>query len=386
MSQRRGFTLIEVMISVTVLLVIMGAAVQFFRRQTNAVTAESQRMDAMQNAEFATSQIERELREAGAGVADVQPMIVQLDTNAITFNANMLSADDGDLFAVYRASDSDPAATRAMLKSERMPLPNSNPPQLYPNENYLASEGVQSGAETISYYLTRDSAATTSRTYALWRRVNATKPTLIARNIVKLPSDTIPLFTYYQQDTLGRLVAIQPRLFPLYHSTIHGAASDTARSALTDSVRVVRVHLVALSLDRSAGADSIKYRVAESRVRLMNAGLLQLAACGQIPLGASTPIVTQSIAPRGVTITWSRSNDDGTGEKDIERYAIFRRAFSAEDNGDPIASIPAKGANSYSFVDNSAQPGATYVYGVAAQDCTPRISAVATSAAILISP
>ena len=76
MSKRQGFTLIEIMISVTILVVIMGLAVQFMRRQTNAVTMETQRMNALQNAAFAATQVERELREVGSGVADVQPMIV----------------------------------------------------------------------------------------------------------------------------------------------------------------------------------------------------------------------------------------------------------------------------------------------------------------------
>jgi hypothetical protein len=92
------------------------------------------------------------------------------------------------------------------------------------------------------------------------------------------------------------------------------------------------------------------------------------------------------VKPQTVTVTWSRSNDDGVGEKDIERYAIFRRAQTAVQNGDPIASIPAKRAASYSFLDTGAQPGAAYVYGVAAQDCTPNVSDASLSAPIIIHP
>jgi len=71
-------------------------------------------MDAMQNAQFAASQIERELREAGAGVADVQPMLVQADSEAMTFNANMVSIDTGDVRAVYQIRDADTNSARAM--------------------------------------------------------------------------------------------------------------------------------------------------------------------------------------------------------------------------------------------------------------------------------
>ena len=150
MRPRRGFTLIEIMISMTILLVIMGAAIQFMRRQANAVALDTQRMDALQNAEFAATQIERELREAGAGVTDAQPVMVQLDTIALTFNANMVSEDANDVRAVYRNPDADVNAVRGMLQSDRTPLPMSSPARFYPETTYWAGNGEASSAETIS--------------------------------------------------------------------------------------------------------------------------------------------------------------------------------------------------------------------------------------------
>jgi prepilin-type N-terminal cleavage/methylation domain-containing protein len=393
MRTRRGFTLIEVMISVTLLLVIMGAAVQFLRRQTQAVSMETERMDALSNAEYAASQIERELREAGAGVADYQPMIVQLDKFAITFNANIQSIDSGDVRAVYQTLDADPNAVRTMYKSERTALPTSNPAKYYPDTTYFAAKGFVSGAETISYYLQKDSSATTDSTYVLYRRVNATTPTIVARNIIR--RDTIPFFTYYKADSLGRLITINPSLFPIYHGVIHGAASDIGTPALTDSVRVVRVHFNAVAIDRHANIktsfnkDSLKYRVIETRIRLMNSGLLNLASCGEPPVTPATPALTQTasgVTPQSVTVTWGRSGDDGVGEKDVERYAIFRQLVSSTQSPDPISSIPASGATSYSFTDTTVLPGQSYVFGVAAQDCSPRVSSVSLSAAITINP
>ena len=84
MRPRQGFTLVEIVISLVLLTIISGAAVQFLRKQTGLVTRETSRMDALQNAQFAGSQIDRELREAGAGVADAQPMLVQVDSEAMT--------------------------------------------------------------------------------------------------------------------------------------------------------------------------------------------------------------------------------------------------------------------------------------------------------------
>ena len=385
MRARFGFTLVELMISMMLLLVIMGAAVQFLRKQTGLVTKETSRMDAMQNAQFATSQIDRELREAGAGVADVQPMIVQVDTMAMTFNANMVSIDTGDVRAVYQLTDADTNGTRAMLKSERMTLPNSSPAKGYPDTTYLAASGVQSGAETISYYLRPDSATTAiSNDYLLFRRVNAVSPTLIARGIVRDSRDTTSMFTYYKADTLNRLIAIPASQLPLYHGVIHGAVDDTGRTALTDSIRAVRVHFVTASRDPRTGKDAL--RTVEVLVRLMNAGLLDRTSCGQPPYSVSLPTVVASAvgSARLATITWSRSSDDGTGEKDIERYALFRRLSSATAFGDPFSSIPATTAATYSFTDSNIIAGQTYVYGVAAQDCTPLLSSVSASAPVTI--
>ena len=50
MRTRRGFTITEVVISLILLMVLMGAAVSFLRKQTGLVTRETSRMDAMQNA------------------------------------------------------------------------------------------------------------------------------------------------------------------------------------------------------------------------------------------------------------------------------------------------------------------------------------------------
>ncbi len=386
---RRGFTLPELLIGMMLLLVITGAATQFMRRQTNLITREAGRMDALQNAEFAATQIERELREAGAGVVDNQPMLVQVDSEAITFNANMVSIDTGDVKAVYQLSDADTNGTRVMQKSERIPLPNSNPAVSYPDTTYNTS-GTPSSAETISYFLRKDSTTTLTGRYLLFRRANALTPTLVARGIVKDARDTVPFFTYFITDTLNRRVPISRSKLPLYHGVVHGAASDTGKFALPDSIRVVRIHFLAISKDPKTGADGL--RTVESKVRLMNAGLLNRTSCGQPPYAPPAPTVVSSVpnAPiPAVTITWAKATDDGGGEKDIERYAIYRRLTSVLAFGDPITSLPAGlagGVTSYKFVDTAVTPGLSYTYGIAAQDCTPLVSAIAASPSVTVNP
>ena len=387
MRPRRGFSLAEIVISLLLLTIISGAAVQFLRKQTGLVTRETSRMDAMQNAQFAGSQIDRELREAGAGVADAQPMLVQVDSMAMTFNANMVSVDTGDVRAVYQLRDADTNGTRAMLKSERTALPNSSPVVTYPETTYTAASGIQSGAETISYYLRPDSTTPRTNDYLLFRRLNAQPPSLIARGIVKDARDTMPFFTYYKTDTLNRLRAIPRSQLPLYHGVIHGAANDTGRFALTDSIRAVRVHFLTATRDPRSGTDAL--RTVQTLVRMMNAGLLNRTSCGQPPYPTPAPLVVSSVAgatSKVVVITWGASTDEAGGERDIERYAVFRRVSSETTFGDPISSIPSALSGTYSFNDFGVIAGQTYVYGIAAQDCTPLLSSVTSSPAVTVLP
>ncbi len=387
MRPRQGFTLAETVISLMLLMIITGAAVQFLRKQTGLVSRETSRMDALQNAQFAGSQIDRELREAGAGVADAQPMLVQVDSEAMTFNANMVSIDTGDVRAVYQLRDADTNGTRAMLKSERRALPNSSPVVNYPDTTYTAASGIQSGAETISYYLRPDSTTARTNDYLLFRRLNGLPATLIARGIVKDSRDTMPFFTYYKSDTLNRLLPIARGLLPLYHGIIHGAVNDTGKFALTDSVKAVKVHFLTATRDPRTGTDA--FRTVETLVRLMNAGLLNRTSCGQPPYPTPAPIAVSSLAgatTKLIAVTWGASTDEAGGEKDIERYAIFRKLSGATSFGDPISSIPAVLAATYSFTDFGVIAGETYVYGIAAQDCTPLLSSVTSSPAVTVIP
>ena len=86
----------------------------------------------------------------------------------------------------------------------------------------------------------------------------------------------------------------------------------------------------------------------------MNAGLLHHSTCGQPPLapGSVTASVTAAngttVPQTYVTIRWTKSVDEGAGEKDIIRYAIYRRLSTVLTYDEPFASVPA-GSSSYSF-------------------------------------
>jgi hypothetical protein len=119
----------------------------------------------------------------------------------------------------------------------------------------------------------------------------------------------------------------------------------------------------------------------------MNAGLIHRSTCGQPPLSPSSPTAVATAAagsnPAFVSIQWTPSTDDASGEKDVERYALYRRLSSVSTFDEPFASVPA-GQGSYSFTDTDVLQGQSWIYGIAALDCTPAPSPIATTPAVVI--
>src|SRR5262245_16391901 len=159
---RRGFTLIEITISMVLLLAVIGMSTQLFRRQSGAVSTQAGTLDATQNSRFAINNLERELRMAGGGVVDRQPILVMAGATAITFNADLVSVDTGDYSAVYYNPDADSAAAGVLRHTNKITLPGTS--TLYPDSTY-AQNGLPSSAETISYWLSRDSTTTRTDEY-----------------------------------------------------------------------------------------------------------------------------------------------------------------------------------------------------------------------------
>jgi hypothetical protein len=255
----------------------------------------------------------------------------------------------------------------------------------YPDSTYLKTGGTYSGAETISFWLSPDSTRPSSNEYVLFRRVNALPAQVVASGIVVNPTDTV--FQYFAGDTLGALSPVASSKLPLIHrAAMHGAVNDTGRFALVDSVRTVRVRMTTVYHDPRSG-DAL--RRLDVTIKLMNSGMMRRSTCGETPVGV-TPVAVATAANAGlgiaspyVTVTWNHALDDGAGEHDVERYAIYRRTPAQTLFNEPFTSVPA-GATSYSFRDTDVASGQTWIYGVAAQDCTPASSAVGQSSTIVI--
>ena len=179
----------------------------------------------------------------------------------------------------------------------------------------------------------------------------------------------------------GGLDSIRAAKLPIFHSApIHGSPADTGSSALTDSIRVVRMTVTGLYNDPDKGAIM---KTVVSSTKLLNAGMSRSTVCGDVPIAVTTAAAAKFPffgTPTKVTITWTSSLDQDAGEKDVGRYMVFKKKVGVADWGSPIADLAASQAN-YSLDDTSLSTG-NWVYGVIAQDCSPANSAVTSTGAV----
>ncbi len=376
-ARRAGFTTLELLVAMSVTLVIIAVAAPLYSAQTKAVNNTAGRTDATRSASFGVDAIDQDLRNTGVGVFDGQPLIVRGATNAVTFNANMVTARTNDLVAVFFDPDADSTALGSLNTSTSVTLPNSS--ITYPAASYV------SNAETISYYTKSDtgvSPLSDGQRVVLYRRVNRMPEEIIARNLIQ--TSTIPAFRYYKRSLSGVLTEYSASALPLYHSIPkHATAADTGSAAAVDSISVVRVSLIAMYKD-PRGATVLD--TVQRNIRIANQGLLQRAQCGEIPITPGQPAL--SIVPIGglnsVKLVWSASTDELTGERDVEMYAVYRRLFGTVDWGEPITNVPGAGVASLQYTDNTVAPATKYDYAISALDCTPAPSALTAFSSILV--
>jgi prepilin-type N-terminal cleavage/methylation domain-containing protein len=375
-SRRDGVTLIEMMIAIVLFVLVFGLAVPFFRYQARSVSASAGRLDALQNARYAQSAIDRDLRISGIGIVQSQPMIVQADGFAVTFNADLATKDINDPMSIYYDADLDSTGADAMNISNKVVLPNSA--KSYPDSNYM-NGAIASPAETISYWLVRDSSSTRSDQYILYRRVNNLPQKLVAKGII-VPAGT-NFFQYMRPAAGGGLDSIRASALPLFHlAPIHGSPADTGSSALTDSIRVVRMTVTGLYNDPDKGPIM---KTVVSSTKLLNVGMSRSTVCGDLPIAVTAVTATKFPAfgtPTKVTIKWASSLDQDAGEKDVGRYMVFKKTSASGDWGSPIADLAAS-QPTYSL-DDTTLPSGSWVYGVIAQDCSPANSAVTSTGVV----
>ncbi|HBE73337.1 MAG TPA: hypothetical protein DDW31_04505 [candidate division Zixibacteria bacterium] len=198
---RKGFTLIEMMVAVMILGIVMAAVVTVFIQSDKSKRQTEQLAEAQNHARAAMSIVERELKSAGYGIPmnHGQPVIAFAVPFECVFNANI----------VPFPSDTPPhGQPRAYDPSAAPACPNYNPGTYF-----------NTGVETYRYFISRtDSLALRTRNpddAVLIRQVygrmndgsNQANPALNQHiAIVRPPADTtdvtiVPMFQYWYRQT-----------------------------------------------------------------------------------------------------------------------------------------------------------------------------------------
>jgi type II secretory pathway pseudopilin PulG len=367
---RAGMTLVEVVVALLIGLIVLQVAVGFFAQQGQAFSRGTTSMNALQNSRYAVNALEKDVRTLGTNVPEGQPALVYAGPDVVAFNADYASSDANDLFAVYYERGAPASQTQAATTTSRFLIPMSA--FSYPDTMYRQG-GVNSPAETVTFFFQPDATTTRGDDYALYRQVNAGTAAVVARSILKTGNQNFFEYLSIQvpANAPTRLASVGSGPFA-HRAAMHGSQADTGSLARVDSIRAVRVRFTVTSADADGRQ---RTRSIERTIRMPNAGLATRNVCGDRPQG---PAVTAQRVDLGggqvaVQVSWPRSVDETGGEQDVLRYVLWKRTALDPAFGDPFVSIPA-GLVAYSYVDQSVTPGLGVQYALAAQDCTPSSS------------
>jgi hypothetical protein len=168
------------------------------------------------------------------------------------------------------------------------------------------------------------------------------------------------------------LALVANATLPWQHSVpIHLALSDTGAVSRIDSVRAVQV---SFTVTNGLTGTAERTRALSRYMRLPNVGLANKKTCGDEPILGVGLTATWNPVAGGVDLAWNAAVDEVGGEKDVQRYVIWRRLSTELAFGDPYLSIPPAGLPVYGYTDAAVVSGSSYIYGLAAQDCTPLTS------------
>lgn len=375
-------TLIELIVALTMFGVVISTSVAFMARQNSAFQDSIKRLVALRNLRYAVTTLSQDLEALGTNVPDAQPSLYYGDEDVVVFSADYATNVADDPFAVFH--DPDAPAGQVRAPAGGFAIPNSA--VSFPDTVYEAVPGVASPAEVILFFLAADTVTARSDDFILYRQVNGAAAESVARNLLR--NGSAPFFAYERlaDDGTGSLAlgAVPDSLMPIHHSAVvHSSPADTGRSALADSVRAVRVRLRA---SNGLTGDQEAVVSVDRLIPLPNAGFGLLSTCGSAPIlgvGLSAAAVTLGTGEPAVNLSWGPAVDETGGEADVVRYVIWRREGGATTWGDPFRAIPA-GAGAYTYQDAAVTPGTAYEYALAAQDCTPTLSGLASSPPVIV--
>lgn len=389
MRRTAGFTMVEMLVAMVIFSAVMAGALSMLRVQSRGFRKGDQEMATLLNLSYGADHLHGQLRTTGAGVVFRQPPIVYASANTFSFNADYASNDLADISAVYVDPDALPEETMALRLAEAIAIPGSSPAFVYPSQDYTAGVGINSPAETITLFFQPDAETARADDFVLLRQVNGQPAEPLVRNV--LPDSTnLPFFRYFKLRNPGPgllpvLTLVPAGELPVSHSIAgHGSTADVGVPARIDSLRSAMVSFIVTN--GQLGTLERRQRIGLT-IPLPNMGLRELQICG------GTPVLGQPLAAlfdistgvNRVLLSWNRAFDESLGERDVVRYVLWRRDITDPDWSDPLTSVSAAGLATYNYVDaQDLVPGTTYEYRLAAQDCTPKLSATTTSNQVLI--
>ena len=346
-----GFTVVEIIVAMTLTLAVFAITLPFIKAQTKALGVSAGRMDADQLARYAQRAIDADLRRTTADAG--QPLLVYAGPMGLAFTANLLASDTLDPGASEVSLGSPTTLTESwrLANAAALPLVARN----FPTQDYLAADGTISKNETISYYLTADTITGRSDIYVLYRRVNARTPVEIVRGL-QVPTDSA--FFSYHRPVAGVLTRIAASRLPLYWDSV-----------AVDSVRAVGLRVAGYFRDKATGAVTI--RTVQWSTMLSNAAARTARTCGAAPAAPTSPATVRastSPARLRVQFTWNAAPDDVGGAGDVRAYVVeWQRVGDA--TWKTIGSVAAARASPYQWQHYVPLVSGSYRYAVTAVDC-----------------
>ncbi|MDD4857836.1 MAG: choice-of-anchor J domain-containing protein [Candidatus Krumholzibacteria bacterium] len=397
----RGFTLIEMLITLFVGALLIMISYNVLVSQKRAGDAQNQLVSAQQNASVALESLEKDLRQAGLNIDDFngQPVFVDAAPYQVIFNADISSGIYG---------------VPSMSKTKTVYLNDGTTysPGGHTGEKIGTLLRYNNNAETIRYTFDRDGNGIVNTSdrytetqnpsdYALYREENGTRSDMVAyglRGKENYPDGQLPqpLFKYYGDfnsdgvvrlwgDTDGNGQLSQAEIAALTAVTVANLSKivEVEISAEAESPNMEASYVG----PHSASGAERKYRsvVMTSKVRPRNVGTgsVDLHACGDPPGSPTslTAVDTPKDAGESIKLTFTASVDELSGEKDVDSYTLYRRA-SGETDWTCIGSISPTGGGTYTIYDDihtldppgGPELGTQYYYIASAWDCRPQES------------
>src|SRR5690606_25079224 len=162
---RTGFTIIEMLVAITIFAIVVGAGLQVLGAQGRGMARGADRVSATQNLQYAVGSLTRDLRTTGTSVPAGQPFLVYADSEVVAFNADYVTNTVGDPSAVYYDPDAPAGSVMALTLANQITIPLSS--FKYPSTNYLLPDGSNSPAELIVFFFRPDSTTPRLDDYVL---------------------------------------------------------------------------------------------------------------------------------------------------------------------------------------------------------------------------